>query len=360
TITCLTLGEGWVANLMVYMIQEFHITSINSTLISNIVNGFLNLFPVLGAITADSFLVSFQVIWISSFISLLGTILLASTATFDSLRPQRCDVGLSLCKAPSNLQFAVLYAGIALACLGLANQFEIPQHQGIFFNWFFILTYASTVISSAAFVYIEDNVSWRLGFGLNIATNLAGVVIYLSGKHFYLFDKPNGSPFLVLSSRSEDYYQEQNAITSLMAATLEQKFSLCSPPPRPTWFFGANVGLMAITATSFGWHWGSINFPGQVQLYYQDFPASLRGTATSMITLILGIGLCLSTALIDIVRKATGWLPDNINSGRLDEMYWTVFVLSVLNVGYYLVCSWKYRYRNVEKEWTMILALLSD
>lgn len=326
-----------------------------------------------------------------------------------------------------------------------ANQFEIPQHQGIFFNWFFILTYASTVISSAAFVYIEDNVSWRLGFGLNIATNLAGVVIYLSGKHFYLFDKPNGSPFvgwarvivasvkkwkLVLSSRSEDYYQEQNAITSLMAATLEQKFrlllistvtlvdiskshqdsfsssmiacsfpfgrcwliscwlhsnkwsrprvkqdrhgclicswvkeaqnSLCSPPPRPTWFFGANVGLMAITATSFGWHWGSINFPGQVQLYYQDFPASLRGTATSMITLILGIGLCLSTALIDIVRKATGWLPDNINSGRLDEMYWTVFVLSVLNVGYYLVCSWKYRYRNVEKEWTMILALLSD
>lgn len=94
----------------------------------------------------------------------------------------------------------------------------------------------------------------------------------------------------------------------------------------------------------------AFHFPGQAQLYYQEFPASLRGTATSMITLILGIGLCLSTALIDIVRKATGWLPDNINSGRLDEMYWTVFVLSVLNVGYYLVCSWKYRYRNVEKE----------
>ncbi|KAL9413034.1 hypothetical protein AB3S75_041663 [Citrus x aurantiifolia] len=252
TVTSLTLEEGWVANLMVHMIQEFHITSINSALISNIVNGFVNLFPVLGAIIADSFLGSFQVIRISSFVSLLGTILLDSTATFDSLRPQRCDIGLSLCKAPSKVQFAVLYSGIALACLCLgglrftlatmgANQFEIPQHQGIFFNWFFILTYASTVISSAAFVYIEDNVSWRLGFCLNIAANLAGVVIFLSGKHFYLFDKPNGSPFVgrahvivasvkkwkpVLSSRSEDYYQEQNAITSLMAATLEQKFRL--------------------------------------------------------------------------------------------------------------------------------------
>ncbi|KDO73110.1 hypothetical protein CISIN_1g045564mg, partial [Citrus sinensis] len=237
TVTCLTLGEGWVANLMVYMIQEFHITSINSALISNIVNGFVNLFPVLGAIIADSFLGSFQVIWISSFISLLGTILLDSTATFDSLRPQRCDIGLSLCKAPSKVQFAVLYSGIALACLGLgglrftlatmgANQFEIPQHQGIFFNWFFILTYASTVISSAAFVYIEDNLSWRLGSGLNIAANLAGVVIFLSGKHFYfpviVASVKKWKP--VLSSRSEDYYQEQNAVTSLMTATLEQKF----------------------------------------------------------------------------------------------------------------------------------------
>ncbi|GAY38260.1 hypothetical protein CUMW_035320 [Citrus unshiu] len=314
TVTCLTLGEGWVANLMVYMIQEFHITSINSTLISNIVNGFLNLFPVLGAITADSFLVSFQVIWISSFISLLGTILLASTATFDSLRPQRCDIGLSLCKAPSKVQFAVLYSGIALACLGLANQFEIPQHQGIFFNWFFILTYASTVISSAAFVYIEDNVSWRLGFGLNIAANLAGV--------------------LVLSSRSEDYYQEQNAITSLMAATLEQKFSLCSPPPRPTWFFGANVGLMAIPATSFGWHWGSISF---------------SGTSSTILSRISGLSTrhgnfydhsffrdwSLFEHSIDRYRPKGNWLRKT----RRDVLD---CICAFCVERYYLVCSWKY------------------
>ncbi|KAH9700873.1 protein NRT1/ PTR FAMILY 2.6 [Citrus sinensis] len=320
TVTCLTLGEGWVANLMVYMIQEFHITSINSALISNIVNGFVNLFPVLGAIIADSFLGSFQVIWISSFISLLGTILLDSTATFDSLRPQRCDIGLSLCKAPSKVQFAVLYSGIALACLGLgglrftlatmgANQFEIPQHQGIFFNWFFILTYASTVISSAAFVYIEDNLSWRLGSGLNIAANLADVDSSVADS-----TQINGVGHVLnkIGMVVSSVVESRRLKIAYAHHLQDQPGSLV--PMLALWLFPQLV-LVGIGE--------AFHFPGQVQLYYQEFPASLRGTATSMITLILGIGLCLSTALIDIVRKAT---------------------------GYYLVCSWNYRYRNVEKE----------
>ncbi|KAH9700874.1 protein NRT1/ PTR FAMILY 2.6 [Citrus sinensis] len=320
TVTCLTLGEGWVANLMVYMIQEFHITSINSALISNIVNGFVNLFPVLGAIIADSFLGSFQVIWISSFISLLGTILLDSTATFDSLRPQRCDIGLSLCKAPSKVQFAVLYSGIALACLGLgglrftlatmgANQFEIPQHQGIFFNWFFILTYASTVISSAAFVYIEDNLSWRLGSGLNIAANLADVDSSVADS-----TQINGVGHVLnkIGMVVSSVVESRRLKIAYAHHLQDQPGSLV--PMLALWLFPQLV-LVGIGE--------AFHFPGQVQLYYQEFPASLRGTATSMITLILGIGLCLSTALIDIVRKATD-----------TEMS--------------------------RKKWTMILALLSD
>ncbi|KAM1099838.1 hypothetical protein ACFX2B_006315 [Malus domestica] len=77
-----------------------------------------------------------------------------------------------------------------------ANQFDKPKNQGIFFNWFFFAMYTATVISSTAVVYIEDSVSWGLGFGLSALVNLIGLVIFASGTHFYCRDKPQGSPFV--------------------------------------------------------------------------------------------------------------------------------------------------------------------
>jgi peptide/histidine transporter 3/4 len=93
----------------------------------------------------------------------------------------------------------------------------------------------------------------------------------------------------------------------------------------------------------------AFHFPGQVALYYQEFPTSLRSTSTAMIALVIGIAFYLSTALIDLVRRVTGWLPDNINHGRVDNVYWVVVVVGVVNFVYYLVCSSLYKYQNVEK-----------
>ncbi|KAG2673707.1 hypothetical protein I3760_13G103500 [Carya illinoinensis] len=104
----LTLATGgWLSNLIVYLIQEFNVKSINAAQISNIASGCFSLFPVIGAVIADSFLGSFFVASISACISLLGIVLLALTATLDSLRPQPCDDGSRLCTPPSKLQYAV-------------------------------------------------------------------------------------------------------------------------------------------------------------------------------------------------------------------------------------------------------------
>ncbi|MBA0732522.1 hypothetical protein Gogos_016608 [Gossypium gossypioides] len=94
----------------------------------------------------------------------------------------------------------------------------------------------------------------------------------------------------------------------------------------------------------------AFHYPGQVSLYYQEFPASLRSTATAMIALIIGIAFYLGTAIIDFVRRVTSWLPGNINNGRLDNVYWMLTVVGVLNFGYYLACSRSYKYQNVEKQ----------
>lgn len=64
-------GAGWMSNLMVYLINTYHVQKIDAVQISTIILGFMNLFPVFAAIIADSFLSCFTVIWIFSFTSLL-------------------------------------------------------------------------------------------------------------------------------------------------------------------------------------------------------------------------------------------------------------------------------------------------
>lgn len=72
TMAGLTLAAGgWIANLIVYLIQEFNIKSISAAKIYNVVNGSITMFPIIGAIVADSFVGCFSVIWFSSLISLL-------------------------------------------------------------------------------------------------------------------------------------------------------------------------------------------------------------------------------------------------------------------------------------------------
>lgn len=86
----------------------------------------------------------------------------------------------------------------------------------------------------------------------------------------------------------------------------------------------------------------------QVGLYYQEFPASLKGVATAMVAMLVGVAFYLSTAVVDFMRRVTDWLPDDIDEGRLDYVYWVMVVIGVANFGYFLVISWLYHYKNGE------------
>ncbi|OMO81099.1 Proton-dependent oligopeptide transporter family [Corchorus olitorius] len=91
----------------------------------------------------------------------------------------------------------------------------------------------------------------------------------------------------------------------------------------------------------------ALHFTGNIMLYYQEFPKSIKNSAGAMVAAVLGIGYYLIIAITDLVQKTTGWLSNNINNGRLDNVYWMLAVIGVVNFGYYLICAYKYRY--VEK-----------
>ncbi|KAM3374122.1 protein NRT1/ PTR FAMILY 2.7 isoform X1 [Capsicum galapagoense] len=514
----LTLAYGgWSFNLIVYLIKEFDVESIDAAQISNLVNGAGSLIPVLAAIIADSFLGCYSTIWISSIISLLGTILLALTATLDSLRPKPCEVGSTSCSPKSRIQYVVLYAAIVLATLGYggtrstlstigADQLaDKPKDQGIFFNWLFFFWYSACVVASTAILYVEDNVSWKAGFFICVACNVVALVIFLMGSRFYAKFKPQRSPFtslarvvvasirkrqIALPSTREDFYQGQNIVPKALPVVPSKTFRLlnraaivsdgdikqdgsttnrwrlCSVQEvedfktliriLPLWtssfFLGTTIGVLislsVLQALAMDRHVGpnfqipagsifvfvllssalflalfdkfliptwrnltgksltplqrigvghvlnllsmgvaalveskrlnvaksnqrsnivpisvlwlvpqlalvgiaeAFHYPGQVSLYYQEFPITLKNMATAMISVLVGIAFYLATALIDIVRKTTTWLPGNINNGRLDNVYWVLVVGGFVNFGYYVTCAWYYKYQNTKE-----------
>ncbi|XAR60492.1 Nitrate-transporting ATPase [Bertholletia excelsa] len=511
TMAGLTLAAmGWMNNLIVFMIEEFHVKSIDAAQIWNVVNGCTTMFPILGAIIADSFLGSFSVITISSLLSLLGTILLLLTATVDSLRPSPCENGA--CSTPSKLQYAVVYAGITLATMGVggtrftlgtmgADQFDNPKHQASLFNWFIFTLYAASTLGSTVVIYVEDDVSWGWGFGVCSMANVIGLVIFVLGKRFYRHVKPQGTPFTGLArvmvaalrkrnvsvpERSEAYYHNTHDVASTPTKTFKflnkaavitegdtredgsiaEKWKLCTVQQVedlkiiikifPLWSTGVLLStplaiqaslatLQALTmdrhlgphfkvpagsmivfiliATCFTiilldrllypkWHrligrpltplqrvgighvlcvlsmalsavveWKRLkiahsdrtgsglvvpmsamwlvpqlalagigeafHFPGNSELFYQEFPVALKSTATAVVALFIAIAYYLSTAVVGVVRRTTRWLPDDINEGRMDNVYWVLFVMGVVNFLYFLVCAWWYKYRGV-------------
>ncbi|XP_010244999.1 PREDICTED: protein NRT1/ PTR FAMILY 2.7-like [Nelumbo nucifera] len=260
-ITVSTLGltlasSGWLSNLTVYLIQQFNVKSIDAAQVYNVVSGCATLFPIAGAIIADS-LGCFPVISVSSFISLLAVILFTITATSSSLKPPPCvNIGSAAaaesCKTPSKLQYGLLYSAIALGAIGMggsrfttatmgADQFNNAKDQGIFFNWYFFILYVASAAGATVIVYVEDNVGWGWGYGIAIGANTVGLLAFLIGKRYFRHAKPKGSPFtslarvlvatirkrkVAVSSQTQDYYYGHGDLTKLPY-----------PPPTPSFKF---------------------------------------------------------------------------------------------------------------------------
>ncbi|GJU11504.1 NRT1/ PTR family 2.7-like protein, partial [Tanacetum coccineum] len=160
------------------------------------------------------------------------------TSSLHSLTPPPCMNMSIACKSPSKFQYGVLYMAIGLASIGIggtrftmttmgADQFDDSNDSAIYFNWYFCAFYVANAISLTATIYIEDNVSWTVGFGICVASNLVGLILYLSGKNFYRYINPKGSPFTSIariivvavkkrrvSSRNHEYNYDINGTST--------------------------------------------------------------------------------------------------------------------------------------------------
>ncbi|KAG0518070.1 hypothetical protein BDA96_09G143900 [Sorghum bicolor] len=98
---------------------------------------------------------------------------------------------------------------------------------------------------------------------------------------------------------------------------------------------------------------GAFSSVGHMEFLYDQAPESMRSTAAALFWLAGAFGNYLGTVLVTVVQRTTrargnDWLQDNINRGRIDNYYWLVTCLMVLNLGYFLICFRFYTMKPLE------------
>ncbi len=168
-------------------------------------SGTCYLTPLLGAFLADAYLGRFKVILMFSCCFYIpGLILLALTAGLPELYPASGQ-------AASSAQLAALYCALYLIALGTggikpcvssfgADQFDStnPAEAALiprYFNYFYAAINVGAIVATLFLVYIQEEISWALGYAIPAGTFIFAVFVFLLGIPRYRFIPPAGSPF---------------------------------------------------------------------------------------------------------------------------------------------------------------------
>ncbi|VAI53353.1 unnamed protein product [Triticum turgidum subsp. durum] len=198
---------GIASNLFVYLTEKMHQGTVEAS--NNVTNwsGVVFITPLIGAHLADAYLGRYWTFVIGSAIYFMGMLLLTLAVTVGALKPPPCVD--KLCPSPSALQVGVYFGGLYIVALGNggtkpnistmgADQFDNFDarekiHKLSFFNWWMFTIFTGILFSSTVLVYLQDNVSWSVGYGIPTLGLVVSIVIFLVGTPMYRHKVPQGS-----------------------------------------------------------------------------------------------------------------------------------------------------------------------
>ncbi|URD89291.1 POT family [Musa troglodytarum] len=223
--------SGLTANFMVYLVEQYGMRQMAAATLCNVFSGTSNAAPLLGAFVSDAYWGRFRTLTYASVTTFVGMVVLTLTAAVPQLRPPVAEQsGQPL--GPSGAHLAILFLSLGLLVLGAGgvrpcslpfgvDQFDRSTEQGrrglnSFFNWYYSISTAATVVAMTAVVYIQDSVSWPLGFGIPTALMLLAIILFFAGIRLYVFVPPDGSVF-------------SGVLQALVAAFRKRKLRLPAP-----------------------------------------------------------------------------------------------------------------------------------
>ncbi|MBA0746246.1 hypothetical protein Gogos_008782, partial [Gossypium gossypioides] len=206
---------GIDSNLVTYLTGPLGQSTATAAVNVNAWSGTAALLPLLGAFIADSFLGRYRTIVGASLIYILGLSLLTLSAALPSLNTygcQKADTSI-LCLSPE-LQVMIFFFSLYLVAFGQgghkpcvqafgADQFNAQDPEEFkakssFFNWWYFGLCSGTLISFLVLNYIQDNLSWVLGFGIPCIIIVVALIVFLCGTTTYRYSvkRYEKSPFL--------------------------------------------------------------------------------------------------------------------------------------------------------------------
>lgn len=94
---------------------------------------------------------------------------------------------------------------------------------------------------------------------------------------------------------------------------------------------------------------------GMQEYFYEQVPDSMRSLGMAFYLSVIGVGSFLSSFLITIVdylaeiNGGKGWIGKDLNHSRLDNFYWLLMAIFVLNLFVFVFLGKNYRYKTVKR-----------
>lgn len=200
---------GIASNLITYMTTVLHESLASSAKNTNNWSGVTLVIPLLGAFFADSYFGKYWTIATVSVVYVVGLLFLTLSVSLSALKPPTCTKG-SICPRASREQLGFFFFSLYLISVGTggvkpcleafgADQFDEEDNKerimkASFFNWWYFGLCMGAMLALTILVYIQDNVSWGLGFGIPAIVMVVALATFLAGTKFYRHKLPAGSP----------------------------------------------------------------------------------------------------------------------------------------------------------------------
>ncbi|KMZ57246.1 putative Nitrate Transporter 1.3 [Zostera marina] len=209
---------GISMNLVTYLVGDLHITSSKSANIVTNFMGSLHLLAIVGGFLADAKLGRFVCVAFFATLTSVGVGLLTVATSLPSMRPPVCDNRHHHkdCVVASGKQMILLYVSLYIIALGAGSikanvsgfgtdQFDNndPKEEKamiFFFNRFYFCISIGSLFAVTLLVYIQDNISRGVGYGISAVAMAIAVAILLLGTKRYRYKKPQGSPLTVIGT----------------------------------------------------------------------------------------------------------------------------------------------------------------
>nr|CAB3450777.1 unnamed protein product [Digitaria exilis] len=202
-----TAFSGISTNLVVYLETVLHGSNLASASKVTTWFGTSYLTPIFGAIIADTFLGNYNTILVSLAVYLLGMVFV----TFSAFLPTAAVLDGSSMFGAQTIAFIGLYlvaigsGGVRSSLLPFgAEQFDDDnatdrENKGSFFSWFYLCVDFGPIVSGLFIVWIQDNVSWGLGFSIATACLALAFAAFVLATPMYKRRMPTGTPLKRLS-----------------------------------------------------------------------------------------------------------------------------------------------------------------